>query len=104
MNYNVLNFIQEPPKQKNLLIGQYGVCLTNIDTIYQVSGDKSRKLFFNSSVTGRVKCLQIFCKNMRVLTLSFEQSPGETGNDVAKTLLHHAFPGRHILLFAYEHK
>lgn len=56
------------------------------------------------AITGKIKGLQIVCKNMRVLTFSFDQSPIDHGKNVAQTLLHHAFPEKHHLLFAYDYR
>jgi myotubularin-related protein 10/11/12 len=41
---------------------------------------------------------------MKVLTFSFANSPIDHGKKVAMALMHHAFPKRHDLLFAYEYK
>lgn len=97
-------FQDECLHQRNLFFGEHSVCLTNIESIHQVSRDKKRKLFPDSTLTGKVKGLQVWCKNMKVLTFNFDQSPIDQGKSVTNTLLHHAFPGRHQLLFAYEYK
>ncbi|KAL0270776.1 UNVERIFIED_CONTAM: hypothetical protein PYX00_008071 [Menopon gallinae] len=90
--------------QRNFLFGEYSVCLTNIDSIYQISGDKKRRLLPDSPLAAKIKGLQLVCKNMKVLTFSFDQSPINLGKDVTKTLLHHAFPGKHELLFGYDYR
>lgn len=41
---------------------------------------------------------------MKVLTFSFENSPMGQGRTIAMALVHHAYPKRHDLLFAYEHR
>ena len=87
-----------------MLLGEHSVCLTNIESIYQLTADKKKRLFPDSALTGRVEGLQIVCKNMRVLTFNFDQSPIDHGKNVAQTLLHHAFPEKHHLLFAYDYR
>lgn len=39
---------------------------------------------------------------MKVLTFSFANSPMDHGRKIALALMHHAFPKRHDLLFAFE--
>lgn len=41
---------------------------------------------------------------MRVLSFGFKFSPTGQGRAIAASLLHHAFPRRHHLLFAFEYK
>lgn len=41
---------------------------------------------------------------MRVLSFGFKMSSSGKGRTIAASLLHHAFPKRHFLLFAYEFK
>lgn len=41
---------------------------------------------------------------MKVLTFSFKFSPIGQGKTVTNAILHHAFPKRHQLLFAYDYK
>lgn len=53
------------------------------------------KLFLNSFVIDAFQ-------NMRVLSFSFKFSPRGEGKNLANVLLHHAFPKRHHLLFAYD--
>lgn len=90
--------------QINLLLGDHGCCLTNIETLYQLRGEKKKQLFQDSQITEKVKSLQVVCKNMKVFTFNFDQSPISQGENIAKTLLYHAFPGRHQLLFAYDYR
>lgn len=48
--------------QQNLLLGVNDICLSSIDTIYQI-GDKTRKkLIPGQNVAGKVKELLIVCK------------------------------------------
>ncbi|XP_075226762.1 myotubularin-related protein 10-A isoform X2 [Lycorma delicatula] len=87
--------------QENLLLGEYDICLSNVDILYQV-GDKKRRLLPGKNVSEKVKGLHVVCKNMRVLTFSFKFSPVGHGKTLTNALLHHAFPRRHQLLFAYD--
>lgn len=91
--------------QNSSLLGPYEVCLSAIDTIYHVTGSNSsarKKLSPCQNVSGKVKELQIVCKNMRVLWLSFKKTDKDSGRQVTNTLLHHVYPKRHSLLFAYD--
>ena len=90
--------------QVNNLLGNHGACLTNVQSVYQLCGDKKKKLFQDSQLSDKIKGLQIVCKNLKVFTFNFDQSPIIQGKNIAKTLLHHAFPGRHQLLFAYDYR
>lgn len=45
-----------------------------------------------------------FFQNMKVLTFSFANSPIDNGRKIALALMHHAFPKRHDLLFAFEYR
>ncbi|KAK7574342.1 hypothetical protein V9T40_011533 [Parthenolecanium corni] len=90
--------------QENLLLGEYDICLSNVDTLYLLSGDKKRRLLPGQRVPERVKVLFVLCKNMKVLTFSFKFSPVGHGKTLTNALLHHAFPRRHQLLFAYDYR
>lgn len=48
--------------QQNLLLGEYEVCLSNVDVVYQLVGDKKRRLTPGNNVTGKVRGLHILCK------------------------------------------
>ncbi|EEZ98180.1 myotubularin-related protein 10-B [Tribolium castaneum] len=90
--------------QQNFLLGPNDACLSSIDTIYQI-GDKSRKkLTPGQNVSGKIKELLIICKNMRALEFSFKLADKDSGKNVTNALLHHAYPKRHSLLFAYDYK
>ncbi|XP_026289690.1 myotubularin-related protein 10-A isoform X2 [Frankliniella occidentalis] len=89
--------------QENLLLGEYDVCLANVDEIYQmIDKDKRRKMMPGNNISGKVKGLYIVCKNMRVIQFSFKFSPVGHGKTLTNALLHHAFPRKHHLLFAYD--
>ncbi|XP_054262707.1 myotubularin-related protein 10-B-like isoform X1 [Macrosteles quadrilineatus] len=88
--------------QENLLLGEYDICLSNVDALYLHVGDKKRSLLPGKNVSEKVKGLVVVCKNMRVMTFSFKFSPVGHGRNLTNALLHHAFPKRHQLLFAYD--
>lgn len=46
----------------------------------------------------------ILFQNMRVLEFSFKFTDKDTGKNIANAILHHAYPKRHSLLFAYDFK
>lgn len=89
--------------QENFFLGQYDVCLSNVDSLYLFANDKKKKLLPDTRVPDKVKTLQVLCKNMKVLTFSFKFSPVGHGKQLTTGLLHHAFPKRHRLLFAYDY-
>ncbi|KAG8041949.1 hypothetical protein G9C98_007253 [Cotesia typhae] len=91
-------------RQQNHFYGYTDSCLTNIDEIYLIIGDKKRKLMPGSTVPSKVKGIFIVCKNFRTWSFSFKFSPVGHGKNLLTTLLHHAFPRRHQLLFAYDYK
>ncbi|XP_015112099.1 myotubularin-related protein 10-B [Diachasma alloeum] len=91
-------------RQQNHLYGYTDSCLSNIDEIYLITGDKKRKLIPGSTIPSKVKGIFIVCKNFRTWSFSFKFSPVGHGKNLLATLLHHAFPSRHQLLFAYDFK
>ncbi|KAL1506237.1 hypothetical protein ABEB36_005634 [Hypothenemus hampei] len=90
--------------QQNYLLGINDICLSSIDCIYQLGERSKKKLVPGQSVSGKVKELLIVCKNMRYLEFSFKLSDKDSGKIIANALLHHTYPKRHQLLFAYEYK
>ncbi|XP_049871615.1 myotubularin-related protein 10-B [Pectinophora gossypiella] len=92
--------------QRNNLLGTYDVPLTGVQAVWLTDGGpvRRRKLQPFGDMPGKVKGLQIICKNMKVLTFSFANSPIGNGRKVTMSLVHHAFPKRHDLLFAFEYK
>ncbi|CAH1987093.1 unnamed protein product [Acanthoscelides obtectus] len=90
--------------QQNLLLGVHDVCLSSIDIIYQ-SGDRTKKrLHPGHPVSGKIKDIIIICKNMKSLEFSFKLGDKDSGKNIVNALLHHAYPKRHTLLFAYDYK
>ncbi|KAL7296376.1 hypothetical protein TKK_0010390 [Trichogramma kaykai] len=88
--------------QQNHLLGYTDICLSNVDNIYLI-GDKKRKLTTGVSVPSKVKGIFIVCKNLRTWSFSFKFSDIGDGRNILNALLHHAFPTKHYLLFAYEY-
>jgi myotubularin-related protein 10/11/12 len=41
---------------------------------------------------------------MRSLEFSFKHGEKDSGKNITNALLHHAYPKRHSLLFAYDYK
>ncbi|RZC43222.1 uncharacterized protein BDFB_001366 [Asbolus verrucosus] len=90
--------------QQNFLLGPNDACLSSIDTIYQIGDKTKKKLTPGQNVSGKVKELLIICKNMRSLEFSFKHADRDSGKNITNALLHHAYPKRHSLLFAYDNK
>ncbi|XP_023019760.2 myotubularin-related protein 10-A isoform X1 [Leptinotarsa decemlineata] len=90
--------------QQNLLLGINDVCLSSIDVIYQIGDRNKKKLTPGQNVTGKVKDILIVCKNMKSFEFSFKMCDKDSGKNVVNALLHHAYPKRHSLLFAYDYK
>ncbi|XP_046400707.1 myotubularin-related protein 10-B [Ischnura elegans] len=92
--------------QQNLLLGEHEISLSNVDIVYQIIGigGKKRRLSPRINLSGKVKGLQVVCKNMKVYTFIFKFSPIGQGKSVTNAILHHAFPARHQLLFAYDYR
>ncbi|CAH0718119.1 unnamed protein product, partial [Brenthis ino] len=92
--------------QKNQLVGVFDVPLTGVGALWQTDGGptRRRRLLPRSDVPVKLKGLQIVCKNMKVLTFNFANSAIGNARKVAMALLHHAFPKRHDLLFAFEYR
>ncbi|XP_073960257.1 myotubularin-related protein 10-B-like isoform X2 [Choristoneura fumiferana] len=92
--------------QRNILLGPYDAALTSVGAVWLTDGGpaRRRRLMPKGDMPGKVKGLQVICKNMKVLTFSFVNSPIGHGRRVAMALIHHAFPKRHDLLFAFEVK
>ncbi|KAJ8909509.1 hypothetical protein NQ315_011421 [Exocentrus adspersus] len=90
--------------QQNNLLGINDVCLSSIDVIYQVSDRTKKKLSPGQNITGRIKDILVVCKNMKSFEFSFKMSDRDSGKNIVNALLHHAYPKRHTLLFAYDYK
>ncbi|KAF6208274.1 hypothetical protein GE061_016728 [Apolygus lucorum] len=105
-----LSFISadETPREEvsfedTLQLGKNDVSLSNVDGLYLYGSDRKKKLVPDKNFSEKdVKGLYVVCKNMRMLSFSFKFSPKGHGKNLTNTLLHHAFPKRHQLLFAYD--
>lgn len=53
--------------ERNKLLSQNEVCLANIDQIYQVNGERRKKLLPGTSIITNVKTIQLVCKVMSFL-------------------------------------
>ncbi|CAH1112967.1 unnamed protein product [Psylliodes chrysocephalus] len=90
--------------QQNFLLGVNDICLSSIDVIYQIGDRSKKKLLPGQNVSGKIKDILIICKNMKSLEFSFKNSSRDSGKKIVNALLHHAYPKRHSLLFAYDYK
>lgn len=54
--------MQDNNHQQNHLYGYTDTCLTNIDEIYLIVGDKKKKLLPGNLVPSKVKAIFITCK------------------------------------------
>ncbi|XP_026741450.1 myotubularin-related protein 10-B [Trichoplusia ni] len=92
--------------QRNFLLGAFDVPLTGVGAVWLTDGGpiRRRRLMPYGDMPAKVKGLQVVCKNMKVLTFSFANSPIDNGRKIALALMHHAFPKRHDLLFAFEYR
>ncbi|XP_041372707.1 myotubularin-related protein 10-A-like isoform X2 [Gigantopelta aegis] len=95
------------PKNKRdrcQLIGEHDIPLTKVDCIYQVvSGGKKKKLLPGNSVSNLTKYLEIHCKDLQIHTFGFKFCPKEQKKTVTNAIVHHAYPTRADLLFAYDY-
>lgn len=99
------NSDQEPNgHQNNLLLKPNEICLSAIESVYQMGDKSKKKLAPGQNVTGKIKELLIVCKNMKTMSFNFKHCDKDSGKQIANALLHHAFPKRANLLFAYEYK
>ncbi|XP_058792029.1 myotubularin-related protein 10-B isoform X2 [Phymastichus coffea] len=104
---NVLMF--EPVSEsKQGMSGMLSV--TNFKLAFVTADDSADDLYqqnhlYGSVVPSKVKGIFIVCKNIRTWSFSFKFSRNiDDGKNIVNALLHHAFPSKHHLLFAYEFK
>lgn len=70
---NTIFCFQEIPFQENLLLGQYDVCLSNIDVISLLTGDKKKRLMISNDgqhFNDKVKGLEIICKVKKLANIN----------------------------------
>ncbi|GAB6023083.1 hypothetical protein CHUAL_007174 [Chamberlinius hualienensis] len=91
--------------QENALLGPNDICLINIDSVYQGSKSsyKMKKLEPGSSISGRIKILHVHCRDFRVCTFGFKFCAIGDDKTIINAILHHAYPLKPELLFAYEY-
>lgn len=70
--YFIQKLFQETSYQENLLLGQYDVCLSNIDIIYLLTGDKKKRLMIGHRFNDKVKGLHIICKVKETIFFFFK--------------------------------
>ncbi|XP_033108251.1 myotubularin-related protein 10-B-like isoform X2 [Anneissia japonica] len=87
---------------KNLLYKENDIPLTSVEAVYQVSSNRRRLLSPNSTVSNGIKVLEIRCKNFKVHTFSFKFTLKKENKTIVNTILHHAFPKKLELLFAFS--
>ncbi|CAH4021031.1 myotubularin-related protein 10-B [Pieris brassicae] len=92
--------------QKNNLVGVFDVPLTCVGALWLTDGGttRRRRLMPRTDIPVKLKGIQLVCKNMKVISFNFANSPLGTARQVVMALLHHAFPKRHDLLFAFEYR
>jgi len=88
--------------ERNKFLSPNEVCLANVDHVYQVNGEKRKKLLPGSNVVYNIKTLQIVCKDFSVHSYSFKFCPVGCHKTVINSILHHSFPKRIELLFTYD--
>lgn len=65
---------QEISYQENLLLGQYDVCLSNIDVIFLLTRDKKKRLMISHRFNDKVKGLHILCKVKKKQNHTYNQN------------------------------
>ncbi|XP_033749609.1 myotubularin-related protein 10-B-like isoform X2 [Pecten maximus] len=90
-------------RQRNKLIRDTDIPLTNIDAIYQVVSGKRRKLTPGTTVSNITKYLELHCKDFRVHTFGFKFSPKDQNKKLLNAVVHHAYPSKSNLLFAFDY-
>ncbi|XP_005109153.2 myotubularin-related protein 10-B [Aplysia californica] len=89
--------------QRNKLIDNTDIPLTNVDAIYQVAtGARRKKLVPGSAVTTPTKHLEIHCKDFQTHVFGFKFTSKEQNRQVTNAVMVYSFPAKDDLLFAYE--
>lgn len=86
--HNKFFYFQETGQQQNLLLGEYDVCLSNVDVVYQLVGEKKRRLVPGSNVSGKVNGLHILCKVILFYNSMVHGYPSEANSCSAVQILH----------------
>ncbi|XP_046574483.1 myotubularin-related protein 10-B-like [Haliotis rubra] len=91
-------------KQLNKVLGDDDIPLTKVDSIYQiVSGGKKRRLQPATSVSNPTKYLEIHCKDFQIHTFGFKFCAKDQNKLAINAIVHHSYPTRSDLLFAYDY-
>ncbi|XP_046350868.2 myotubularin-related protein 10-B-like isoform X2 [Haliotis rufescens] len=91
-------------RQRNKVLGDHDIPLTKVDSIYQiVSGGKKRKLQAGASVSNSTKYLELHCKDFQIHTFGFKFCPKDQNKLAINAIVHHSYPTRSDLLFAYDY-
>lgn len=88
---------------QNLFLGENDICLINIESIYQVSNGRRKKLLPGSTVSNQIEIIEVHCKDFRIYTFSFKFSPSGFNKQIINALLYHAFVPRMQLLFLFDY-
>ncbi|XP_037082007.1 myotubularin-related protein 10-like [Pollicipes pollicipes] len=93
-------------EQRNLLLGPRDICLMNVDTIHQLlsSSGKTKRLYPRSTVQGKIKGIQIRCKDFRLFTFSLNLTSVNEAVAVTSALLNLCYPQSVHLLFAFSYR
>ncbi|XP_061163941.1 myotubularin-related protein 10-A-like isoform X2 [Saccostrea echinata] len=98
------SYEKEAQRQRNKIIDDGDIPLTNIESIYQVvSGGKRRKLLPNTTVSTLTKYLEIHCKDFRTHVFGFKFSPKDQIKKITNAVIHYAYPNKSYLLYAFEY-
>ncbi|CAH1798079.1 unnamed protein product [Owenia fusiformis] len=91
-------------KQRNLLLDEYDISLSCVDTVYSVSKKNTKRVkLMVGGIPSSTKTIEVHCKNFRILTFSFKMTTKDETKSVVNALVHHAFPARPDLLFAFDY-
>lgn len=85
----------------NRMLNENDISLLNIDTVYQISGGRRKRL---SSGGSPPEILQIHCKDLRVFTFSFKFCMQEQSAKAVQYLFRYAFVSNTDLLFSFKGK
>ncbi|KAK2721746.1 myotubularin-related protein 10-B-like [Artemia franciscana] len=89
--------------ERNQLLSSYDICLMNVDRIYSLhSGGRRKLLVPGSNLTGAVRELQILCKDLSSHLFGFKFVPNGAERAIVNAMLHHCYPKRVELHFAFE--
>lgn len=83
-------------------LGVFDICLTNIESVEQLSGGKRKRISQSTGLAAPVEMIQIFCKDFRVFTFSFRFSPAEECVKALDYLGRHPFVNSHDRIFGFE--